>query len=336
MARIFLTGATGYIGGDVLYRLQQSNLSKSHISCLVRDAHKAKELSKSYPSVDIIQGDLDDSDLLEKEAKQADVVLNLAATGHAGAASAITKGLKEREMPGHWIQIGGATLFAADEIAHGRYGQSSQEVHDDLKDNDKIRKVIRSNPKRVVENNLISQPAHVRTALLVVPLIYGTGRGPCHKMSIQAPEIARCTLKLGHGFRLGAGENAWSNIHIHDLSDQIFALTEAATNQKTGLWSENGIYCPENGKMSFGELCKLVAAEAHSQGLIREPEIQEEIDAEKANSMSSHAAPLWGTNAVIKSSRSQAQLGWNPKAPTLSSEIAAIVKNEAESQKSQI
>ena len=72
--------------------------------------------------------------------------------------------------------------------------------------------------------------------------------------------------------------------------------------------------------------------EAHSQGLIRDPLITEDIDADKANSMSAHAAVLWGTNAVTKSSRSQAQLGWAPAAPDLASEIAEIVKDEATSR----
>lgn len=122
-------------------------------------------------------------------------------------------------------------------------------MYDDSRDTDKFRNIIRSNPKRVVENNIISQPAQVRTALLVIPLIYGKGRGPGNQRSIQAPEIARCTLKLGHGFRIETGQNAWSNIHIHDLSDQVLALTEVALNQREGLWSENGIYCLEDGKM---------------------------------------------------------------------------------------
>ena len=77
MGRIFLTGATGYVGGDVFYRLQQSSLAKSHMfSCLVRDPDKAKELSEKYPRIEIIQGDLDDSDLIVKEARKADVVLS--------------------------------------------------------------------------------------------------------------------------------------------------------------------------------------------------------------------------------------------------------------------
>ncbi|KAL8924751.1 MAG: hypothetical protein Q9208_003840 [Pyrenodesmia sp. 3 TL-2023] len=101
MARILLTGATGLVGGDVLYRLQQSSLSDSHISCLLRDPEKAQKLSESYPNVEIIQGNLDDSDLLEREASKADVVLNLAASDHVGAASAIAKGIQGRQDPGN-------------------------------------------------------------------------------------------------------------------------------------------------------------------------------------------------------------------------------------------
>ena len=60
--------------------------------------------------------------------------------------------------------------------------------------------------------------------------------------------------------------------------------------------------------------------------------MKEEIDAVKANSMSHRAAVLWGTNAVLKSSLSQARLGWIPRAPDLSSEIAPIVKGEEPSR----
>lgn len=77
MARIFLTGATSYVGGDVLHRLQQSSLAKAHIACLVRDASDAKELSGTYPGIEIVQGGLDDSELVEQEARKADVVLSL-------------------------------------------------------------------------------------------------------------------------------------------------------------------------------------------------------------------------------------------------------------------
>ena len=59
------------------------------------------------------------------------------------------------------------------------------------------------------------------------------------------------TLELGEGFRLGEGRNVWSNIHIHDLSELIAALVDAAAKGKTaeGLWRKDAIYFPENGEM---------------------------------------------------------------------------------------
>lgn len=112
-----------------------------------------------------------------------------------------------------------------------------------------ILSTITSNPQRTVDNLIISQnPSEIKTALVIGPLIYGTGRGPVNIRSVQAPEIARVTLKLGQGFVLGAGRNTWSNIHVHDLGSLFVKLVQAAILQREeGLWNKDGIYTPENG-----------------------------------------------------------------------------------------
>lgn len=102
----------------------------------------------------------------------------------------------------------------------------------------------------MVENLVISQaPSSLKTALIVGPLIYGVGRGPVNQRSVQAPEIAKATLKLGHGFRLNEGKNAWSNIHVHDLASFVLLLVKAAKNGKDGCWNENGVFNIENGEL---------------------------------------------------------------------------------------
>jgi hypothetical protein len=45
------------------------------VSCLVRDPSKASIISKAYPAARTVIGDLDSTDLIEKEAEKADIVL---------------------------------------------------------------------------------------------------------------------------------------------------------------------------------------------------------------------------------------------------------------------
>jgi hypothetical protein len=220
------------------------------VFCLIRGTENANLVSKAYPDIHVVEGDLDNASLIEQEARNSDIVVNLAATNHISSATCISKGLTdpERDMPAHWIQMSGATLLAGKEITEGRFGFESNDTYDDVKDREKVISIIKDSPKRAVDNLVIAQDDEkVKTALIVGPLIYGTGKGPGNTRSIQAPEIARVTLELKEGFRLGEGKNRWSNVHVHDLSSLIVGLVEAAVAKKSGLWNTNGVYFPENG-----------------------------------------------------------------------------------------
>jgi len=92
MTKILLTGATGYanlrryiallteysfIGGEILHTLAHAGRSGLHITSLVRDASKAQQVQLAYPEVKTVLGDLDDTDLIRKQSKAADVVLSM-------------------------------------------------------------------------------------------------------------------------------------------------------------------------------------------------------------------------------------------------------------------
>lgn len=68
------TGASGYIGGDILYLLN-SNSPQYSCAVLLRDEKKAEIVSKAYPHVRVVLADLDAVDVIEEEARQADVVI---------------------------------------------------------------------------------------------------------------------------------------------------------------------------------------------------------------------------------------------------------------------
>ncbi|KAI5360648.1 Putative NAD(P)-binding domain, NAD(P)-binding domain superfamily [Septoria linicola] len=299
MLRVFLTGATGYIGGEALYSIYNATSIRSQITVLVRDPQKAELVTSQFPGVRIVHGDLDNSDLIREESSRADAVFHVASTKHAASCNAIANGLQvRRNRPGYWIQMSGASVFSTPDIENGTYGEARPDVYRDVMDADKITSIIKSNPSRTVDQLVLSQdPSRVRTALVIGPLIYGNGHGPGNTTSIQLPELARNTLRIGQGFQ-----------------NYFRSMLEAVASEKARAWNVEGVYFVENGKMSFGELSQAVAVEAHKQGLSASPEVSRSSDANEANEYMPHGAVLWGTKLQpsVKHSEQRLSLAGDP------------------------
>ena len=73
MTKIFATGTTGYIGGDALYAIANAH-PEYEISALVRNSDKGALVAKQYPRIRLVYGDLDKTELIEEEARKADIV----------------------------------------------------------------------------------------------------------------------------------------------------------------------------------------------------------------------------------------------------------------------
>lgn len=71
---VFSTGASGYIGGQVLRELVRGHPEYA-VTALVRDANSAARISQAYPKIRTVIGDLNDGHLVEQEASRASVVL---------------------------------------------------------------------------------------------------------------------------------------------------------------------------------------------------------------------------------------------------------------------
>ncbi|KAJ5979626.1 hypothetical protein N7481_006924 [Penicillium waksmanii] len=336
MSRIFITGVSGYIGGDVLYRLSKSNLASS-IVALVRNEARAGRVIEKYPSVIPLIGDLDSTAAIQNEASKADVILHLASSNHFPSAKAISEGLSEtgRKSP-VWIQISGASLLSGPEIINNAYGEARLKVYNDLEGVDEVRDIIASNPKRAVDNlvtGLSADQSGVRTAIIYGPMIYGLGRGPVNQRSIQLPDLAKATLQHGHGLHVGKGNSIWSNVHVSDISRLILMLVAEASNLSGGsLWNEHGIYFPEARKQSFKEIGRKVASFAHSKGFIKSAHV-EAIDAGTADRLTAHGAVLWGTNAQTSGCRARQLVGWKPEGPSLDEEIPRAILAEVAAKK---
>ena len=122
------------------------------------------------------------------------------------------------------------------EIESQRYGEHSDEVWDEVRDVEKLKSTIRASATRDMENLVLaSSNEELHTALLVSPMIYGEGRGPLKRISIQAPDMARAIFKDGHGFRFNAGLNRWSTVHVGELGGLVSRLVESGPDKETSI-----------------------------------------------------------------------------------------------------
>ncbi|RFN48355.1 hypothetical protein FIE12Z_7404 [Fusarium flagelliforme] len=331
------TGASGYIGGDLLHLLLKSH-PEFKVRALVRDASKGAAITEAFQQVELVNGGLDDTDIIAQEAKEADIVIHLAATGHLESVQTIYDALANKSKGSkspYYIQISGASALAAGELADKTrvFGSGSDVIYNDLSGIDSIKSFIRQYPSRAVDNYIISvkeQESPVKTALVIPPIIFGKGRGPGNQRSMQIPDLANATLMRQRGLRVGAGESRWGNIHIQDLSRLFLRLVEKAAegDQDENIWGANGVFFTGVGEMSFGDISRRVAIAANDFNLIPSNEV-DEVDVEEFDRLIPRGSVLLGTNARAGADRAKATLDWEPEMNSLEELIPQAVIDEA-------
>ncbi|KAI5245573.1 NAD(P)-binding protein [Aureobasidium subglaciale] len=331
--KLFVTGATGYIGGDALYAIVKAH-PEYEITALVRNSDKGAQVAVDYPKVRLVYGDLDSSDLIEEESQKADVVCHWADADHEGSAKAMIKGLSARqsETPGFLIHTSGTGILMYTDLDQKMFGEDATKIHDDW---DNVKEMITGIPDHAPHRNVdkIVQSArdedNVKSAIVCPPCIYGPGRGPGNQTSVQVPSLARCTIQQGQGIQVGAGKTFWTQIHVQDLSDLYLKLVEAASNGgEPATWNDEGYYFCESGDLVWGEIARQIAHSAKKQDLIKEDGVKE-YSAEEVEKIKSFGSALWGCNSRCRAIRAGKLLGWKAKSSSLEKTIDATVLAEA-------
>ncbi|KAJ4317295.1 hypothetical protein N0V84_007431 [Fusarium piperis] len=334
MSSIFLTGASGYVGGQVLRELVRGHPEYA-ITALVRDTKSAESISQAYPKIRTVIGDLNDGDLVEQEASQASVVLHVASNSHIPSVQAIHRGLQKRQSPSYWVQISGASGLAVEELASPSFkpGEPSDEVWDDLDGVSSVRDLLRAYKSRAVDNYILDvakKTPSIKTALVLPPIIYGKGQGPIKQRSYQIPTLAKVALERGHAVRVGRGLSRWGNVHVADVARLFYVLAETGVkgNDDSKIWGEDGIYLTGVGEISWADISNRVAQAAKDQGLLETTEV-EELHNPEADTVLPHSSVLFGSNARSKARRGAELLGWKPTEEGLEAEIPRAVAEEA-------
>jgi len=326
--KIFLTGATGYIGGSVFSLLLKN---KSYeVTALCREANKAKKLEELGAKAVI--GSLDDAAVLEQAATAADVVMHTADADHVGAATALTNALKKKGQSSTgrkpiYIHVSGTgCLVDKSEGAFASEKIFDDTVHADVHDNIAPTAWHRSVDLLVFATG---KTGVVDTFIVCPPLIYGLGTGPFNKESAQIPGLIRSAIKNKRAVHVGKGANIWSNVHIEDLADFFILLLEKSLEGKAPK-NDDGFYFAENGSNNFKEATDKIGHVLHQLGISSDA-TSADLDMKAASTVMS---PTWLPAATGHNSRCSAKkarsLGWKPHRPGLMDDIEENVKRIAQ------
>ncbi|KIY44024.1 NAD(P)-binding protein [Fistulina hepatica ATCC 64428] len=280
LARIFLTGATGYIGGTILTRLlQRSDAKTFHISVLVRDAAKAEKL-KSF-GVDPVVGSLSDLDIIEAQAALADIVIATADCDDVEAARATLRGLKKRfdltgKMP-IYLNTSGTGKCVLAHNADGKF-QEGYTIYDDS-DAEQIEGLPITQIHRPVDVAITEadKEGYIKSYIVLPATIYGLTRGPLvnthiqNHRSVAVPFLLKNALDRGRAGMIGPGTAIWPHVHIDELADLYMFVFDGARAGSIGHGRE-GYYFGANGEYSWFQLAQAIGKAVVAAGRAEDPE----------------------------------------------------------------
>ena len=196
----------------------------------------------SAQGIEPVPGSLDDEELLEREARAADGVVNAADADHPPSVHALLRALEGSGKP--LLHTSGSSVIGDD--ARGN------SVSDAIFDEDTPFVVAPAKLARHALNGTVLAAAArgVRAVVICPSLIYGVGKGRT-RSSIQIPFLVEQARANGAVRVVGRGVNRWSTVHIDDLAELYLLALEKAP--------ASAFYFAENGEVSFADIGAAIA-----------------------------------------------------------------------------
>lgn len=288
--KVFVTGATGYVGGSVATRLLERG---DRVIGLARSEDAAAALRKR--GIEPLAGDLNAYAPLVEVAKRVDAVINAANSDNPFVVHALLTGLTGSGKT--LIQTSGSSVVATYDN-----GEARERVFDE----DTVFTPEPEKAGRVAIDQSVLAAKGVRSIVVRPTLIYGRGVGVT-AASIQLPKLIDVARKAGVPRHVGRGLNIWSNVHIADVVDlYLLALDRAPAGS---------LFYAETGEASFKSVAQSIGRMLGLGERTQDWPIGEAVEG-----LGPGAYLSFGSNSRVRGKRSR-ELGWQPKQGTLFDEI---------------
>jgi nucleoside-diphosphate-sugar epimerase len=287
--RIFITGATGFIGGTLAIRL--AGVHRVH--GLTRNSDHADALAAA--GIEPVVGDLDDVDLLTAQAQAADAVINAADSDHAGAVNTLIAALAGSGKP--LLHTSGSSI-----VGEPSGGEPQDDVYTEADiDVDSGWTPAPDKQARVALDRHVMAAADrgIRSVVLCNTMIYGTGEG-AHIDSVQIPRLVATARRTGIAQHIGRGLNVWSNVSLDDVCALYCLALERAP--------AGSFYFAENGEASFRSIAEAIASALHLA-----PPRSIDVDDAVTEWGFEPAVYALGSNSRVRAVAARRDLGWQPR-----------------------
>jgi nucleoside-diphosphate-sugar epimerase len=291
--KVFLTGASGFIGSAVGKRLLQEGHEVIGVARSDESAAKVESLGMK-----VYRGDMLQPQSLVEGAKAADAIINCG----TALSFEVDRGTVERDAVVAMLEVikgtGKKFLYTSDQLIYGSTG--SEPANEDSPLNPPPFIAWRA----ALEPVILSYVDHDVHTMIVRPVaVYGHGQDRMMPMLVSAAQQA------GFGFYVGDGLAKWSVVHVDDLADLYALMIE---NASAGTLFVASAFEP----VTMKHLAEVAAEIAGTPGQVRG------ISVEQAQQILGPFAPVQSfmTNLLVSGQKAREELGWQPHRPTVEEE----------------
>ena len=313
--RVFLTGATGFVGGTILTTLCNHH-PEAQIKALIRREEDAKHLQSIHPNLEPVLGALSDLDLLRETAASVDFIIHttkedipaVLALIDGLASTSSANGTSAASPPPRLISISGTRSLIDLSAPVTGIAPANSRPWSDVED---IKTILSLPKERIHAEADQAIVAHaiargVATIRLAPGQLWGRGKGHVKSEGAAAAAYYAAVKKRGRAFVVGEGSVAWSWSSIGDLGEAVILLMDLALARDQRVWvNEEGYYLLQTDDVKMRD-----RADAISKRLgLGEVE---SVPAEVAAEYHPFGPLMWGCGATFRADRLRL-LGWKPK-----------------------
>lgn len=298
--RIFVTGATGFVGSEVVGELLEAG---HKVVGLARSDAAARRLESR--GVGVHRGNLEDHDSLKRGAADSDAVI------HLGFIHDFSRFADVCEIDRNAIRALGSALRGSQRSMIVASGTAVLSSSDRPSTEDDESSLTAAQMPRVATEEAVNAlaGAGVRVARLrLAPSVHGAG-----DTNGLVPMFVAHAKASGVAAYLGDGQNVWSAVHVRDAARLARLAIGRLADSKWLPHKPHTLHAVGEESIPFRAIAEAISKQLGVPVASKPPE------------HFGHLAPLTGLDCAASSALTQSRFDWRPEHPGLLEDLASGV-----------